>query len=105
MISIEIAAMAEFSEKRDFHRMTLENAFEYRLLDKDQLHQGVIKNLSATGVLFVTNHSIPPATKLRIKISPQNQITPPMQADITVVRCNSHSDDEYYLAGEIVNML
>ena len=97
--------MAEYAEKRDFQRMSLDSSLEYQVLSEDRLYQGNIKNLSATGVLFVTDHSVPLGVNLRIKLSPENNITPPMSAQVKVTRCDKHSDGGYYLAGEIIQML
>lgn len=97
--------MEEYSEKRDFQRMTLNSSLEYQVLSENKQYQGNIKNLSATGVLFVTDHSVPLGVILRIKLSPDNNITPPMSADVKVTRCDKHSDGGYYLAGEITRIL
>lgn len=99
------SAMAEYAEKRDFQRMSLDSSLEYQILSEDKAYQGKIKNLSATGVLFVTDHSIPLGVNLRIKLSPENDITPPMSAEVKVTRCDKHSDGGYYLAGEITRIL
>lgn len=97
--------MEGYSEKRDFQRMTLNSSLEYQVLSENKQYQGNIKNLSATGVLFVTDHSVPLGVILRIKLSPDNNITPPMSADVKVTRCDKHSDGGYYLAGEITRIL
>lgn len=103
---MNMALMAEYAEKRDFQRMTLDSTLEYQVVnEEDHYHLGSIKNLSATGVLFVTDRSIPLGIKLRIKLSPENEITPPMKAEIKVSRCDKHSDGDYYLAGEIIKIL
>jgi hypothetical protein len=96
--------MTDYAEKRDFQRMTLESTLEYQIHNEDKLHKGEIKNLSATGVLFVTEQPISLGLKLRITLTPDNKITPPMSADVKVARCDKHSDGAYYLAGEILKI-
>lgn len=96
--------MTEYAEKRDFQRMTLDSTLEYQIHNEEKFFQGRIKNLSANGVLFVTNHSIPLGIKIQIKVTPDNDITPPMVADIKVLRCDKHADGDYHLAGEILRI-
>ena len=97
--------MEEYAEKRDFQRMSIDSSLEYQVLSDDKLYQGQIKNLSANGVLFVTDHSVPLGINLRIKLSPDNNLTPPMSAEVKVTRCDKHSDGGYYLAGEITRII
>ena len=97
--------MTDYAEKRDFQRMTLDSTLEYQIHNEDKLLQGEIKNLSATGVLFITDHPISLGIKLRIKLTPDNKITPPMSADVKVARCDKHADGAYYVAGEILTIL
>ena len=97
--------MEEYAEKRDFQRMSVDSSLEYQVMSDDKLHQGQIKNLSANGVLFVTDHCVPLGINLRIKLSPDNKITPPMSAEVKVTRCDKHSDGGYYLAGEITRII
>jgi len=96
--------MTDYAEKRDFQRMTLDSVLEYHLAGDDEVHQGQIKNLSATGVMFVCDRVVSPGTQVNIKLSPVNTITPPMSAEISVTRCDQHDDDSYLLAGEIIKI-
>ena len=93
--------MVDYAEKRNFQRMTLDCTLEYRFSDDEEMRSGSVKNLSATGVMFVCDQSISPGTNLVITLTPENTITPPMTADIVITRCDPQENSDYLLAGEI----
>ena len=97
--------MSDYSEKRDFQRMALDCSLEYSISAEDKTYQGKIQNLSAKGVLFLGDKSIALGVQIQITVSPVNDITPPMVADVRVTRCDKHDDDNYYVAGEILQIL
>lgn len=96
--------MVDYSEKRDFQRMTLDCSLDYQKYGEDRVYQGQVKNLSATGILFITKDSIPLGVNIQIKLTPVNTITPPMSADVKISRCDKHSDGEYHVAGVITQV-
>lgn len=96
--------MTEYSEKRDFQRMTLESTLEYQMENDTNTYKGTVKNLSAKGVLFTTSDEIPLDKNLIIKLKPVNNITPPMSADVKITRCDKVSDTEYHVAGSILQI-
>jgi hypothetical protein len=79
--------------------MTLDSSLQYEIYDDKQKYQGVVKNLSATGILFTTGESLPLGIQLQIKLTPENNITPPMSAEVQVTRCDKHADAQYHVAG------
>lgn len=95
--------MIDYAEKRDFQRMTLDSVLEYQLTGEDEAHHGKVKNLSATGVMFVSSQAIAPGSQVNIRLSPVNPITPPMSAEISITRCDKQEDD-FLLAGEIIKI-
>lgn len=84
--------------------MTLDSALEYQLFNDRQTYHGNVKNLSATGILFTTEKSLPLGIQLQIKLTPENTITPPMEAEVKVTRCDKHSDGICYVAGVITQI-
>lgn len=94
----------EYSEKRDFQRMALGCSMEYQLANIPGSHEGKVINLSAKGVLFVSGDKVQTGDRLSIKLSPVNNITPPMSADIEVTRCEKQSDSEFQVAAKIVQI-
>lgn len=97
--------MIDYAEKRNFQRMTLDCNLEYWLKGSDDKHCGTVKNLSATGVLFIANQPIAVGSELKIVLTPENSVTPPMHADVVVSRCDQQGDDSYLLAGEISKII
>jgi hypothetical protein len=80
--------MLDYSEKRSFIRMPLNcpvrlqsrsgeaSALEAELLD-----------LSAAGVRFVSERAHDAGERLQITLRPENPITPPLEAEVSVIRC------------------
>lgn len=97
--------MTDYSEKRDFQRMALDCSLEYRFSADDKSYKGQIKNLSAKGVLFSGDESIALGVQIQITVTPVHDITPPMIADVRVTRCDKHEDGNFYVAGEILQIL
>jgi hypothetical protein len=93
--------MVDYTEKRDFQRMTLDSSLEFQVFNDSRVYQGTVKNLSANGLMFTSDKSLPLGIQLSIKLTPENSITPPMVAEVKVIRCDKHSDGLYYVAGEM----
>ncbi len=86
--------MSDFSEKRDFVRMSLDSALDYQLEGGAEQRQGRVRNLSARGMLFVAGEAMEPGQKLKVVLTPPNPITPPMSASARVLRCDSIEAEE-----------
>lgn len=96
--------MVDYSEKRDFQRMSLDCSLDYQKFGEDRVYQGKVKNLSATGILFIASDSLPLGVKIQIILTPVNDITPPMSAEVKITRCDKHTDGEYHVAGAITQI-
>ena len=96
--------MVDFTEKRDFQRMVVDTAVEYQLLGEENVHRGIAKNLSGKGMMIIADQDLQPGTQLKIKLVPGNTITPPMQAQLKVIRCHQQDDGAYQLACEIIQI-
>jgi hypothetical protein len=92
------------TEKREYLRMDLDCNLEYRVKDSDVMQQGLVVNLSAKGILFTVQNSIDEGELVHIKLSPVNNITPPMLAETRVIRCIRKSEDEFRIAAEITSI-
>ncbi len=84
--------------------MALDCVMDYQLEKEGQAYLGKVINLSATGILFVTSDSLEIGAKVQIKLTPVNDITPPMSADTLVARCDKQSENEYQVAAQIVQI-
>ena len=96
--------MVASSEKRDFQRMVVDNPVEYQLPGEQQIHHGVAKNLSSKGMMFIARDPLAPGSQLRIKLTPASSITPPMQAQLQVLRCQPQDDGDYRVACKIISI-
>ena len=96
--------MTEYSEKRDFQRMSLDSSLEYQIENDTNTYQGTVKNLSAKGVLFASEKAVEVGKNVIIKLTPVNNITPPMSADVNITRCDKISDSEFDVAGSILQI-
>ena len=95
--------MQDYSEKRDFIRMTV--ACDMQIRDRDSGHTETVRleDLSATGMRFFTEHELAEGCALDATITPHSDITPPMQAEIRVLRCQE-SDSRLDIAATIAQI-
>ena len=96
--------MVDYSEKRDFQRMAVGCPFEYQLVGDQKTHHGTVRNLSAKGVSFLTSNPLTVGDAIHMTLTPQNDITPPLSADVTITRCDSDEPGNYLVAGEITRL-
>ncbi len=95
----------DYEEKRDFIRMNTEHVLQFRKISSNEIQQGVCCNLSATGIMFTTEQEISPGTELAVTITPQNSVTSPFDATITVVRTQTNAiPSRYTIAGRITSI-
>lgn len=85
--------------------MALDCSLEYQKFDDGNKYQGRVKDLSATGVSFLIDERMPLGVSLHIKLTPVNDITPPMSAEVRITRCDKHLDGDYHVAGEITRIV
>jgi hypothetical protein len=97
--------MFEYSEKRDFLRMTVECPGRYRSPGADQTQAALVRNLSATGVSLVVDQAVAPEVELALEIMPGKNITPPLAAYVKVLRCDPAEDGRYTLACSVLRIL
>lgn len=78
--------MLDYIEKRDYIRMTVDCAARINLDGIEPL-SATVKDLSANGVLLVVDSKIPSGSIGSVSILPGKNITPPLSAEIEVIRC------------------
>ena len=78
--------MLEYREKRNSPRMDIECPASFEVVG-GQGGGAIVKNLSGGGLLMWLDHEIAPQSTLMLEIKPANDITPPMQAEVQVLRC------------------
>ena len=91
----------EYSEKRDFIRMTANSEITYQEIGATKSHLGHCINLSAAGILFETDHHVEPGTLVQVNITPKLAVVRPLDATIKVLRASKNNDGKFAIAGEI----
>ncbi len=78
----------EYRERRDFIRMRVSTEVAFRPANgEEQFKRGETINLSATGVLFLGAEPIPEGELLELKVMPEHERIPPLEAQGRVIRC------------------
>ena len=78
--------MQDYREKRNYPRMEIDCPASFDVVG-GQGGGAIVKNLSGGGLLMWLDHEISPQSTLLLEIKPVNDITPPMQAEVEVLRC------------------
>jgi hypothetical protein len=91
----------EYSEKRNFIRMTTDSVITFKEQGQSVIHKGQCINLSAAGVLFTSAQKMLPGTLLDINITPEPAVVAPLNATVQVVRTQLSDSGGYAIAGEI----
>ena len=98
--------MRDYSEKRGFPRVSLDCTARYRVQGSHQVDTARVKDLSGGGLLMLVEQPMAAGTRLFIEIEPGKQITPPLQAQLEVLRCESlPAEAGYSVACGIQEML
>lgn len=92
--------MMDYSEKRDFMRMPVHCPVSIRDIRGELEELAELLDLSATGVRFVSSHAIDEGARLQLMVKPECTITPPLEAQVSVVRCNE-VDNGFDIAASI----
>jgi len=98
--------MVDSSDKRDFRRMRVDIKAVFKVNDQDELFEGMVTDLSATGLQLVTEHRMVTGDKLEIKVKPDKTVVPPLYAMLKILRIDVVEEGARYHVGcEITEML
>lgn len=78
--------MQDYSEKRNYPRMEIDCPASFKLTGQ-KAGGAIVKNLSGGGVLMWIEQTITPGEEIMIDITPVSDVTPPMTAELKVLRC------------------
>ncbi len=92
--------MLEYLDKRDFKRMTVACDMQIHHRDSGLTEIVHLEDLSASGMRFFAARELAEGSALDATITPRHDVTPPMQAEITVVRCQQ-TDNRFDVAAAI----
>lgn len=92
-------------EKRDFPRMSISCGVEYTLKETGEVFQGSAINLSSSGILFSTQHTLQENDLVTVKV-PSDKPVSVLRAVVKVLRVTSGQESGVLnIAGEIVEKL
>jgi len=92
----------EYDEKRDFIRISVDCEMQYSLAGSGQDEYGKVTNLSGRGMMFIANRSLQVDDRVEVRIRPENDITPPLHANVRVVRVNKQRHEDGYEIGAVI---
>lgn len=98
--------MLDYREKRNYPRMQVECPASFRLRGGGG-GGAVVKNLSGGGLLVWIDRHIEPGEVLQMEIKPISDITPPMVAEVNVLRSTpvGETDGSFAVACQIRRLL
>jgi len=79
----------EHSEKRNFTRMAVNAELTYSITGDNQIYTAECRDLSHTGILFITEQSLSNGQTLEITIDVTYSKFEPMKAIVEVIRVES----------------
>lgn len=91
-----------YDEKRDYIRVEVDTEIRFREQDAEQDEAGRMVNLSGRGMLFIAEFGLPVNTMLEVMIQPENNLTPPLHANVKVVRMEKNRKGEGYHIGAVI---
>ncbi len=97
--------MHDYAEKRDFLRMPIDCPAQIRIAGSNNTSSAIVKNLSSTGMLMLFEQEIDPGTQLAVEIMPGKSITPPLSAEMSVVRSDPSGAGNFTIACTIDRIL
>ncbi|MEJ2608598.1 MAG: PilZ domain-containing protein [Candidatus Thiodiazotropha sp.] len=97
--------MNDFSEKRSFYRMAVNGPVKFRINGDSQVSKGSVMNLSSTGLLIAFEKAIPIDARMFVEITPTQSITPPLAAEVSVLRSDQDKQKGFLIACRIEKIL
>lgn len=94
----------DYAEKRSYRRVSVECDIYFKMLDStvDEESVGRVVNLSGRGLMFIAERGVPMNVELEIRISPGNELTPPLRARVKVVRMEKQKRGGGYEIGAVI---
>jgi len=98
--------MVDSSDKRDFRRMNVEIKAVFKVNGNQQMLEGTVTDLSATGLRILTDTLVIIGDEIDVKVKPEKTVVPPLYARVKVLRVDiNESSPKYHLGCEITEML
>ncbi|MET0090788.1 MAG: PilZ domain-containing protein [Candidatus Thiodiazotropha sp.] len=97
--------MNDFSEKRSFHRMAVNGPVRFRINGDQEVSTGRVVNLSGNGLLIDFERELPVDVRMAVLITPSQSITPPLAAEVSVLRSDPNESGGFNTACRIEKIL
>ena len=97
--------MNDFSEKRSFYRMAVNGPVKFRVNGDSKVFTGSVLNLSSSGLLIASEEEVPVNSQMIVQITPAQAITPPLTAEVEVVRIEPAAESGSQIACRMVKLL
>jgi len=96
--------MTDYTEKRNFKRVKVECNIYYKMMDTEEEEPdvGQLENISGRGLMFIAEKGVPMSSELEIRVSPGNDLTPPLHARVQVVRMEKQRRGNGYEIGAVI---
>ena len=88
-------------DQRDFLRMNVQSKLTFKIQGSDEIYEGTTADISATGVRFISKQKVNVGDVLEISLKPGVEITPSLEAALTVIRVTATDDGNYDIAGSM----
>ena len=90
----------DFDEKRDFFRVDVDTEIRVSIDGKEEI--GQVKNLSGRGMMFISEAELEKESIAEVKINPETAITPPLHANVRIVRVIKQRRGPGYEIGAVI---
>ncbi len=97
--------MNDFAEKRSFQRMAVNGPVRFRINGDQEVSTGRVVNLSGNGLLIAFDRELPVDVRMAVLITPSQTITPPLAAEVDVLRSDPNETDGFHIACRILKIL
>ena len=96
--------MTDYTEKRNYKRVKVECNIYYKMMDTEEESPdvGQLENISGRGLMFIAEKGVPMNAELEIRVSPGNDLTPPLHARVQVVRMEKQRRGNGYEIGAVI---
>lgn len=88
-----------YDDQRSFYRMSVDCHIEFSVQGGSEQYEGEGKNLSATGVNFITSHKLEEGQELDVIIHPVIKTVEPLSAKAKVVRVTEDEQNKKFIVG------
>ena len=95
----------DFAEKRDFIRMFIDAPVDFAIAGTDEWFIGMGQDLSGGGLSFSTKQQLTEGDKVDVKLHPITAVTPPLEAQVTVIRAEQLEDGAFSISTKIEKIL